>query len=259
VLEQGGVVLLGELGSHCPVQKVRDVDDGTRDGEARNVNELCTDWPPAVLVVLEDDVAGVETAVDEDAKAAVVRVRAQFYQLPKEVLQVLFDRLFEVGGQLLLLSCVQPPAREVAHQLGLDSGDVRVEPLPETLGVDGKGKEVYEAHFAVPLDEGRDGVEVGHPAEDDATVVKVVEMLFLVAAVSGKGKVFEDEDVVLRVQLAEVAPGNGGLDAGCGIPLFVVDHHAVDHILVDLDLLAELEEFAKFAFVRVTFWKIAKI
>ena len=56
-----------------------------RHGQAREVDELGANRAPARLVVLEDNVAGVEAAVDEDAEAAVVRVVTQLHQLPEEV------------------------------------------------------------------------------------------------------------------------------------------------------------------------------
>ena len=85
VLQQRRVVLLGQLGPDGAVQEVGDVDDGARHGQAREVDELGADRAAARLVVLEDDVAGVEAAVDEDAEAAVVRVVPQLNQLPEEV------------------------------------------------------------------------------------------------------------------------------------------------------------------------------
>ena len=85
VLQQRRVVLLGQLGPDGSVKEVGDVDDGARHGQAREVDELGADGAAARLVVLEDDVAGVEAAVDEDAEAAVVRVVPQLNQLPEEV------------------------------------------------------------------------------------------------------------------------------------------------------------------------------
>ena len=67
------------------MQEVGDVDDGARDRQRGEVDELGADGAPAPLVVLEDDVARVEAAVDEDAEAAVVRVVTQLHQLPEEV------------------------------------------------------------------------------------------------------------------------------------------------------------------------------
>ena len=51
---------------------------------------------------LEDNVAGVEAAVDEDAEAAVVRVVPQLHQLPEEVVEMLVDH----GAVVLLLRTV---------------------------------------------------------------------------------------------------------------------------------------------------------
>ena len=59
--------------------------------------------------------------------------------------------LVDHGAVVLLLRSVLPPTREVRDEFRLDARDVRVEPLPEALGVDGEGEQVDEAHFAVPL------------------------------------------------------------------------------------------------------------
>ena len=48
-------------------------------------------------------------------------------------------------------------------------------------------------------------------------------------------------------------PGDGRLYAGRRVALLVVDHHAVDHVLVHLHLLAELEQRPELPLVRVAF------
>ena len=63
---------------------------------------------------------------------------------------MLVDSPFQLGDGLPLRT-VLPPTREVRDEFRLDARDVRVEPLPEALGVDGEGEEVHEAHFAVSL------------------------------------------------------------------------------------------------------------
>ena len=64
-------------------------------------------------------------------------------------MQARFD-LQIFAGKTTYRTCLSP-TREVRYKFLLDARDVRVEPLPEALGIDGEGEEVHQAHFTVPL------------------------------------------------------------------------------------------------------------
>ena len=61
------------------------------------------------------------------------------------------------------------------------------------------------------------------------------------------------ESITFKPVKLKIAPGDGWLDAGRRVALLVVDHHAVDHVLVHLHLFAELEQRPELSLVRVSF------
>ena len=78
-------------------------------------------------------------------------------------------------------------------------------------------------------------MEVGDSSEHNFAVINIAEVFSAgILPVSGTFQIFQHQDVVLSVELAEVAFWHRGLQARAGVALLVEDHHAPNDLRINL-------------------------